>query len=341
MSTVRATLSNRLSTDDIIMGAVVGVVGCGRWGMTHLKTLGILKDRGLISAIHACDINQSTESEATKYADTFCTDWQTLVANHQLDVVAIVTPVDTHHDLALALLNHCNTLFIEKPIGLSQTEASSIIAKVQETGSKLLVGHILRFNEAINEAMKLISNGEIGELQRVEFNRITKRQPPDNPNIFEAMAIHGIDTSCYSFGELEPSRLSVSNLILNDNNYPINAKLSLEFPGMKEACIDVGWNGDEENRKIQYFGSLGSIVVETNTLNQLTIKTKQNERVWILDSSELPLTKEWQYLIQSYDNPSQQPIYPQPGAIIRSVKWVELANQEIQNTPTELNESIE
>lgn len=341
MSTVRATLSNRLSTDDIIMGAVVGVVGCGRWGMTHLKTLGILKDRGLISAIHACDINQSTESEATKYADTFCTDWQTLVANHQLDVVAIVTPADTHQDLALALLDHCNTLFIEKPIGLSQTEASSIIAKVQETGSKLLVGHILRFNQAINEAMKLISNGEIGELQRVEFNRITKRQPPDNPNIFEAMAIHGIDTSCYSFGELEPSRLSVSNLILNDNNYPINAKLSLEFPGMKEACIDVGWNGDEENRKIQYFGSLGSIVVETNTLNQLTIKTKQNERVWILDSSELPLTKEWQYLIQSYDNPSQQPIYPQPGAIIRSVKWVELANQEIQNTSTELNESIE
>ena len=341
MSTVRATLSNRLSTDDIIMGAVVGVVGCGRWGMTHLKTLGILKDRGLISAIHACDINQSTESEATKYADTFCTDWQTLVTNHQLDVVAIVTPADTHQDLALALLDHCNTLFIEKPIGLSQTEASSIIAKVQETGSKLLVGHILRFNEAINEAMKLISNGEIGELQRVEFNRITKRQPPDNPNIFEAMAIHGIDTSCYSFGELEPSRLSVSNLILNDNDYPINAKLSLEFPGMKEACIDVGWNGDEENRKIQYFGSLGSIVVETNTLNQLTIKTKQNERVWILDSSELPLTKEWQYLIQSYDNPSQQPIYPQPGAIIRSVKWVELANQEIQNTSTELNESIE
>lgn len=341
MSTVRATLSNRLSTDDIMMGAVVGVVGCGRWGMTHLKTLGMLKDRGLISAIHACDINQSTESEATKYADTFCTDWQTLVSNHQLDVVAIVTPADTHHDLAWALLDHCNTLFIEKPIGLSQTEASSIIAKVQETGSKLLVGHILRFNEAINEAMKLISNGEIGELQRVEFNRITKRQPPDNPNIFEAMAIHGIDTSCYSFGELEPSRLSVSNLILNDNNYPINAKLSLEFPGMKEACIDVGWNGDEENRKIQYFGSLGNIVVETNTLNQLTIKTKQNERVWILDSSELPLTKEWQYLIQSYDNPSQQPIYPQPGAIIRSVKWVELANQEIQNTSTELNESIE
>ena len=341
MSTARATLSNRLSTDDNIMSAVVGVVGCGRWGMTHLKTLSMLKDRGLISAIHACDINPSTELEAIKYADTFCTDWQTLVSNHQLEVVAIVTPADTHQDLALALLDHCNALFIEKPIGLSQTEASSIIAKVQETGSKLLVGHILRFNEVINEAMELISNGEIGELQRIEFNRITKRQPPDNPNIFEAMAIHGIDTACYSFGELEPSRLSVSNLILNDNDYPINAKLSLEFPGMKEACIDVGWNGDDENRKIQYFGSIGSIVVETSTLNRLTIKTDQNERVCVLNSSDLPLTREWLHLLPSHQNSSQQPIYPQQGAIIRSVKWVEMANQEIQNTSTELNESIE
>lgn len=341
MSTARATLSNRLSTDDNIMGAVVGVVGCGRWGMTHLKTLSVLKDRGLISAIHACDINSSTESEATKYADTFCTDWQTLVSNHRLDAVAVVTPVDTHHDLALALLDHCNALFIEKPIGLSQEEASSIIAKVQETGSKLLVGHILRFNEAISEAMKLISNGEIGELQRIEFNRITKRQPPDNPNIFEAMAIHGIDTACYSFGELEPTRLSVSNLILNDNNYPINAKLSLEFPGMKEACIDVGWNGNKENRKIQYFGSVGSIVVENSTLNQLTIKTKQYERICVLDTSDLPLTKEWLHLLQTYQNSSQPPIYPQQGAIIRSVKWVEFANREIQNTSTELNDSIE
>ena len=323
------------------MGAVVGVVGCGRWGMTHLKTLEELKSRGLISEIHACDINPSTEYEATKYADTFCTDWQTLVSNHQLDAVAIVTPVDTHHDLALSILGHCRALFIEKPIGLSEKEASSIIAKVQETGSKLLVGHILRFHGAINEAMKLISSGEIGELQRIEFNRITTRQPPDNPNIFEAMAIHGIDTACYTFGELEPSRLSVSNLILNGDNYPTNAKLSLEFPGMKEACIDVGWNGKEENRKIQYFGSDGSIIVETGASSSLEIMQEGNSCAHSFPHSELPLTKEWYHLLESDKKYQSQSIYPQQGAIIRSVKWVELANQEIQNTSTELNESIE
>ena len=341
MSTTRATLSNRQSIDDNVMGAVVGLVGCGRWGMTHLKTLNTLKNKGLISAIHACDIDPLTKSEAIKYADTFCTDWQTLVSNHELDAVAIVTPVDTHHDLALSILDFCQALFIEKPIGLTEKEASSIIAKAQETGSKLLVGHILRFHEAINEAMSLISCGEIGELQRIEFNRITTRQPPNNPNIFEAMAIHGIDTACYCFGELEPSRLTVSNVILNDSNYPINAKLSIEYPGMKEACIDVGWNGNEENREIRYFGSNGSITVETGSSSSLTINKAASESIRSFTASELPLTKEWLYLLESSENYLHQSIYPQQGAIIRSVKWVEFANQEIQNTSTELNESIE
>ena len=337
----RATLSNRQSTDDSIMGAVVGVVGCGRWGLNHLKTLRELKTRGLISAIHACDIQPGKLVEASKYADTFCTDWQTLVTNHHLDIVAIVTPADTHHDLAISLLDYCRAVFIEKPIGLSREEASSIIAKVQQTDSKLLVGHILRFHDAINKAIEIITTGEIGELQKIEFNRITTRQPPDNPNIFEAMAIHGIDTACYSFGELEPSTLSVSNLALNANKYPINAKLSLTFPGMKEACIEVGWNGNEENREIKYFGASGTILVETSTSSKLIIKTPGKERIWVIDNSELPLMKEWQYLLQPLNNASQQAIYPPPEAIIRSIKWIELANHKIQNTSTELDESIE
>ena len=252
MSTIRATLSNRQSTDDNVMGGGSWVSRLRQMGYDSSQDPKYAEKTGLISAIHACDIDPMTKSEAIKYADTFCTNWQTLVSNHELDAVAIVTPVDTHHDLALSILDYCRALFIEKPIGLSEKDASSIIAKAQETGSKLLVGHILRFHEAINEAMSLISCGEIGELQRIEFNRITTRQPPNNPNIFEAMAIHGIDTACYCFGELEPSRLTVSNVILNDSNYPINAKLSIEFPGMKEACIDVGWNGNEENREIRF-----------------------------------------------------------------------------------------
>ena len=99
------------------------------------------------------------------------------------------------------------------------------------------------------------------------------------------------------FGELEPSRITVRNVTLDDNNHPTNAKLSIEFPGMKEACINVGWNGKEENRKIEYYGSKGSITIETNEVNKLTIKTKQADRT-IHQSSPATFPREWQFLLR-------------------------------------------
>ena len=54
-----------------------------------------------------------------------------------------------------------------------------------------------------------------------------------------------------------------------------------------------------------------------------------------------PLAREWKHLVKMTKSPSKHSIYPQPGSLIRSIKWVELANIEIQNTSMEFNERIE
>ena len=139
------------------MALKVGLVGCGRWGMNHLKTLAEFKKTGQISSIHTCDIKSTKSFDVKDFADTFHTNWQDMVLHNDLDIIAIVTPVGTHCDLAIALLDYCDTLFIEKPIGISAAEASCIIAKVQEVGGRLLVGHILRFHEAVKQANAAIA----------------------------------------------------------------------------------------------------------------------------------------------------------------------------------------
>ena len=341
MSTNRASLSSRQNIGEDDMTLKIGLVGCGRWGMNHLKTLAELKKTGQISSIHACDIKPSKSDDVQYLADTFHTNWQDMVMENNLDIVAIVTPVDTHCNLAISLLDYCDTLFIEKPIGISAAEAATIIAKVQELGGRLLVGHILRFHKAVKQANAAIAQGEIGELQRIEFNRLTTRRPPDNPNIFEAMAIHGIDTACYLFGELEPSRISLDGVILNSHNYPTNAKILLEFPGMKEATINVGWNGKAEDRGIHFYGSRGKIDIETGLVPKLIISTEHGARKEKSHQAELPLAGEWQFLIDMLLTNSRDTIYPQPGSIIRSVKWVELAKQQIETLTSEIDKRIE
>ena len=64
-------------------------------------------------------------------------------------------------------------LFIEKPIGISQPQATDIISKTQEVGGTVLVG---QYDSClINKANTLIAEGLIGELQRIDFTRITTR----------------------------------------------------------------------------------------------------------------------------------------------------------------------
>jgi len=305
------------------MGVKVGIIGCGRWGTVHLNTLNSLKKIGTVSEIHACDLIPSKEVDLTGLIDSFCANWQTMVESVELDIIAIVTPVETHCELALQVIDYCKVLFIEKPIGLTQLEASAIISKVEEKGGSLLVGHILRFHDLINQANNLISKGTIGELQRVDFSRITTRAPPKNPNVFDALAIHGIDTACYCFGEIEPLGASIDNLSFNNKNQPIHARISLEFPGAKEASIDVGWNGDLEAREIVFSGSEGKMIVEMKNSNSIKLLTKEHDKSIVIENTQLPLKREWEYVIETLNSKNSSSIYPSPSSIFQCMKWLE------------------
>jgi len=278
---------------------------------------------GTVSEIHACDLIPSKEVDLTGLIDSFCANWQTMVESVDLDIIAIVTPVETHCELALQVIDYCKVLFIEKPIGLTQLEASAIISKVEERGGNLLVGHILRFHDLINQANNLISKGTIGELQRVDFSRITTRAPPKNPNVFDALAIHGIDTACYCFGEIEPVGASIDNLSFNNKNQPIHARISLEFPGAKEASIDVGWNGDLEAREIVFSGSEGKMIVEMKNSNSIKLLTKEHDKSIVIENTQLPLKREWEYVIETLNSKNSSSIYPSPSSIFQCMKWLE------------------
>ena len=328
MSTLRATLSNRHPTDDTNMGAKVGIIGCGRWGSVHLKTLAQLKQEGFVAEIHGCDINPEKGLEFADLLTTFSTDWQELVSREKLDVIAIVTPVDTHHNLAISLLDYCTNLFIEKPISLQETQAAEILAKTQELGGTLLIGHILRFHAGLLKANELIDSGTIGQLQSVDFSRISTRKPPRNSNLFEALAIHGIDTACFCFGEAEPSRLSIDSLRSDAQKSPDGVRICLEFPGTKEALIDVGWNGEKEVREIIFTGSKGTITVDTKDSHNILVSTQNYHEQYPLEDFELPLTAEWKYALAQTARGAKPAIYPSVGSIFRSMKWMDKAKLE-------------
>src|SRR4051794_37955195 len=97
-------------------GLRVAVLGAGNWAR-HAHIPGWQRDpRSEVVAI--CDIDRKrAEGHAEEFGIREATDdWQSLVGRSDIDVVDIVTPSDTHYELACAALEAGKHVLCEKPV---------------------------------------------------------------------------------------------------------------------------------------------------------------------------------------------------------------------------------
>ena len=88
--------------------------------------------------------------------------------------------------------------------------------------------------------------------------------------------------------------------------------------------------GEKEAREILFSGSKGKIILETKNNDYLHLILSDSEQKIGLENYTSPLTKEWLYIIEESKKNQSTTAYPQPGSIIRCMKWVEKAKQEIE-----------
>ena len=321
------------------MGVNIGVIGCGRWGMAHVKTLNQIKERVDIDHIYASDIDIKSSEKVSGKVDGFFQNWRDMADKKHLDIVAVVTPPESHAEISVELLSRGIDVLVEKPIATNLADATSILNASQTFGRILSVGHLLRFHVAIKMALSKISSGLIGVLERIEFTRITPREPAKSSDVFQALAIHGIDTSCFCFGELEPQRAHLSQVKHSKFGTPIYADILLEFSGQKEAEIKVAWGGKEEQRTIRFFGEKGSLLVDLANHSEILHDFQGEFRAINTDSNELPLELEWiQTISMSMGNlPDSKTVFPSQGAILRSIRMVEHFSELSQSEFDKIN----
>lgn len=138
----------------IVMKKVrIGVVGLGRLGSIHANIYSRLKDTELVKI---CDIDRKTAEETSRSLNTlWCTDYRDLFGI--VDAVSIVTPTFLHYKIAKDFLKHNMHVLIEKPITKTLKEASELIRIADKNRLIIQVGHVERFNSAI-QAMERLSN---------------------------------------------------------------------------------------------------------------------------------------------------------------------------------------
>ena len=142
----------------------VGVIGLGRLGSIHAK---IYSELETVELTGICDVDENAARLASESLKTnWYSDYKNLL-NNQLDAVSIVTPTILHYEIAKFFLQNKIHVLIEKPVTKTLKEASDLIKIAHKNKLIIQVGHVERFNSAIQAVEKLSNKPRFIEVHRL------------------------------------------------------------------------------------------------------------------------------------------------------------------------------
>lgn len=114
---------------------------------------------------------EATAESARKWGwNESATDWREVIARDDIDIVDIVTPGDTHAEIAIAALEAGKHVLCEKPLANTVAEAEAmdrVATAAAERGVRSMVGFTYRRVPATTFARDLVAAGRIGEVRQV------------------------------------------------------------------------------------------------------------------------------------------------------------------------------
>lgn len=145
----------------------IGVAGVGYLGQHHARLYSELA--AVMPDIKLAAVIDSDPARASEIADKYgCAAFSELdPALQSIDALSIVSPTTFHHDMALKCIQAGKDILIEKPIAATVEEADEIIRAAEKAGLVVQIGHLERFNPALSDAAKMITNPEFFESERV------------------------------------------------------------------------------------------------------------------------------------------------------------------------------
>ena len=166
----------------------VGVVGVGVMGSNHARVFADMPGVRLVGVVDPDRKQRDFVAQALGCADY---DDVNGLLKSGVDAITVAAPTHLHRDLALECLARGAHVMVEKPIASSVEEGREIIAAASRAGVTLMVGHVERFNPAV-EAIKDAIRGE--DILSIGITRVGPFPPRmSNVGVVIDLAVHDID----------------------------------------------------------------------------------------------------------------------------------------------------
>lgn len=216
----------------------IGVIGYGYWGPNIVRNFHTSKGARVVAV---CDSRpQALESLRRNYPDMETTqEYRDIIQSTDIDVVAIVTPVSTHFDLAKRALLEGKHVFVEKPFTATVAEAEELIDIAARKNLKIMVDHTFLFTGAVRKIKELISEGVLGDVYYYDSTRVNLGLFQHDTNVIWDLAPHDFSIMRYVIDE-KPVALSAHGKA-HVGKFENIAYISVHFENNIIAHFNVNW----------------------------------------------------------------------------------------------------
>ncbi|MEI6797536.1 MAG: Gfo/Idh/MocA family oxidoreductase, partial [Methanomassiliicoccales archaeon] len=147
----------------------VGVLGVGYWGRKIMEEYSAIQNVKVKAVSDLMEKNRLHAKERYGVELAF-DDYREVLRQESIAAVHICLPNALHYPACKEALLAGKHVLVEKPITLTVQEGEELVKLAEEQNLTLSVGHIYRFNNALNEVRRLIADNFFGKLFLVNMN---------------------------------------------------------------------------------------------------------------------------------------------------------------------------
>lgn len=235
------------------------VIGGGRWGQNHIRTLFEMGNLGGIVETNEIRLNDLTKKYPVKGFSNL-----DAAMNDDFDGFIVATPAELHYSVGKKLLGNGRHTLIEKPLALSSKDSQELVEIAEKNGAKLMVGHILLFHPAIRKIKEVIDNGKVGQLYYLYSTRLNLGTVRTEENVFWSFAPHDISVLDFIVGHPSIEIHANGGKYLQDTIDDV-AITQFVYPGNINAHIFVSWLHPFKEQRLVIIGSKGMIFFDDSS----------------------------------------------------------------------------
>jgi UDP-2-acetamido-3-amino-2,3-dideoxy-glucuronate N-acetyltransferase len=231
-------------------GPRVAVIGCGEWGMNHIR---VWHELGRLSV--ACDPDPARLALVQeRFPDVETAgSVEHVVQRPDVDAVVVATPAATHAQVALMAMEAGRDVLVEKPMAATVEDARRMDEYARDHDRVLMVGHVFEFHPAFLKLQELAVSGALGKILYISTTRLNFGRVRTEENALWSFAPHDVALLLRLLGGMPNEVICHGASYLSQEVADVTV-MTLRFPTGVWAHILVSWLHPYKERRFVVVG---------------------------------------------------------------------------------------